>query len=197
LLLPILTYRGNAKIWTIKSDGTGLHQVTNPGPSESDDNGHDFYSGGKMIIFSRYNSTTQRRDLYSIYFTGTQNFQQITNTPNIDESLPVISHNGKLLAYRAFYYNPYKDAIRVVNVGSWTLVTEMVMQPPADKNIWGIDFSRKDDRLFVAIESSDVPGTTINKKVEIFSIKLDGSDQERLTNNETPDYWPSTIPLLW
>ena len=179
------SYRPPTKIWIINSDGTGLQQVTNPGQNESDDGGHDFYHGGKMIVFSRYNTTTNQRDLYSVYYDGSQDFQQITDTPNISEIGPVVSHDGNLLAYRIYYALNY--AIRIVNVGTWTLVDEIVMQPPADKNIAGIDFSRDDSRLFVAIESSDVSGTFITDKVEIFSIGIDGSDQRRLTNNEVAD----------
>lgn len=191
------SYRGNAKIWTVRSDGTGLRQVTKPGPNESDDNGHDFYAGGKKIVFSRYDSSTRRRDLYSIYFDGTQDFERVTNTPNVCETTPVISHDERLLAHRAFYHDTHKDAVRIVKVGSWTLVKEVVLHPPADVNISGITFSRDDSRVFVAIQSSDVPEQPISRKLEVFSIKVDGTDQKRLTNNAVGDYDPTCCILSY
>jgi Tol biopolymer transport system component len=48
----------NAEIWTVKSDGTELHQVTSPTAMESDGAGHDFYAAGQRLVFSRYDRTT-------------------------------------------------------------------------------------------------------------------------------------------
>jgi Tol biopolymer transport system component len=186
-------------LWTVHEDGTNVRKITNPAPNtidtgEQDDGGHDFRTGGKFIVFSRYDRATRDRDLYSIYFDGTQNFERITNTPDISETHPVISHDGKLLAYRAFYKQPsFKETIRIVNVGTWTLVNEIGLQAPASRNIEGIDFSRNDKRLYFAAGASDVPGSE-NNKIEVFSVKLDGTDQRRLTKNEVRDNWPSVIP---
>jgi len=188
------SYTRNEKIWTIRSDGTEMHQVTNPGPNESDDGGHDFYAGGQRIVFSRYNRTTRDRDLYSIYFDGTQGLEQITVTSDISETLPVVSHDERFLAYRVFHHDGSEDTIRIVDIGTWALVKEIVFQPPADQNIFGLDFSGDDRRLFVGIESSDVSDPDPRKKLEIFSIKTDGTGQKQLTNNEVEDYWPSGIP---
>jgi Tol biopolymer transport system component len=193
-------FRQDTALWTVYDDGTNARKITNPAPNtesagEQDDGGHDFWHGGKMIVFSRYDLATHDRDLYSIYFDGTQDFVRITNTQNVSETQPVISHDGKLLAYRAFYRQPsFKDTIRIVQVGTWLLVNEIELQAPASKNISGIDFSRNDKRLYFAAESSDVPGSLINNKLEIFSVKLDGTDQRRLTDNEVSDTWPSVIP---
>ena len=151
-------YTEGARIWTIRSDGSGLAAVTGPGPNESDDNGHDFYDAGRMIVFSRYDSTTQRRDLYATKSDGTGAPQQITNTPEVSEVAPVVSHNGRLLAYRAFHHGTGRDSIRIVSTGNWALVREITLQPPADINISGLSFRGDDSGLYVSVQASGIPG---------------------------------------
>ena len=182
----------NTQIWTVKPDGTDLQQVTNPGPGESDGSGHDFYNGGERIVFSRYDQTTQRRDLYHVSSNGS-GIQQLTATADISEVLPVISHDGQLLAFRAYFHGTHQETIRILNVADWTQVDEITLPAPADKNISGLDFSADDQRLYISIESADVPGSLINIKQEIFSIKTDGTDLVRLTNNTDSDTSPVSI----
>lgn len=187
------SYTQGARIWTIRSDGTGLAAVTNPGPNESDDSGHDFYDSGRMIVFSRYDRTTQKRDLYTVPSDGTGTPQRITNSPDVSEVLPVVSHNGRLTAYRAYFHTGGRDAIRIVNTGSWTLVREITLQPPADINISGLSFRADDLGLYVSVQASDIPGPEIGRKQEIFSIGIDGRDQRRLTHNEWADTAPAAV----
>ncbi len=184
-------YTTGARIWTIRSDGSGLAAVTSPGPNESDDNGHDFYDAGRMIVFSRFDSTTQKRDLYATKSDGTGAPQRITNTPDVSEVAPVVSHDGRLLAYRAFYHVTGRDSIRIVSTGNWALLREITLQPPADINISGLSFRGDDQGFYVSVQSSGVPGSDIGKKQEIFSIGIDGQNQQRLTNNE----WGDTSPV--
>ncbi len=185
-------YHKNAKIWTINPDGTELHQITSPGPDESDGSGHDFYNGGERIVFSRYNHASQRRDLYLIGADGT-GLQQLTETADISEVLPVVSHDGRLLAFRAFFHTNLKETIRILNVSDWSLVNEITLPPPAANNISGLDFSKDDQRLYVSVEVDDVAGTLLNIKQEIFSIKTDGTELVRMTNNSVSDTWPISI----
>ena len=184
-------YTLGARIWAIRSDGSGLTSVTGPGPNESDDNGHDFYDAGRMIVFSRYDGTTQKRDLYATKSDGTGAPQQITNTTDISEVAPVVSHDGRLLAYRAFFHVTGRDSIRIVSTGNWALVREITLQPPADVNISGLSFRGDDQGLYVSVQTSGIPGSDIGKKQEIFSIGIDGQNQQRLTNNE----WGDTSPV--
>src|SRR5512136_2123780 len=184
-------YTQGARIWTIRSDGSGLAAVTSPGPNESDDNGHDFYDAGRMIVFSRYDGATKKRDLYATKSDGTGAAQQITNTPELSEVAPVVSHDGRLLAYRAFYHGTGRDSIRIVSTGNWALVREITLQPPADINISGISFRGDDQGLYVSVQASDVPGTNVGIRQEIFSIGIDGQNQQRLTTNE----WGDTSPV--
>ena len=185
------SYAQGARIWTIRSDGSGLAAVTNPGPNESDDNGHDFYDAGRMIVFSRYDGTTQKRDLYAAKSDGTGTSQRVTNTSDVSEVLPVISHNGRLLAYRAFHHGTGRDAIRIVSTGNWALVREITLQPPADINISGLSFQGDDSGLYVSVQASDIPDMNVGKRQDIFSIGIDGQNQQRLTNND----WGDTTPV--
>jgi hypothetical protein len=184
-------YTAGARIWTIRSDGSGLASVTSPGPNESDDSGHDFYDAGRMIVFSRYDSATQKRDLYTTKSDGTGAPQQITNTPDISEVAPVVSHDGRLLAHRAFYHGTGRDSIRIVSTENWALIREITLQTPADINISGLSFQGDDLGLYISVQASGVPGSDIGKKQEIFSIGIDGRNQQRLTNNE----WSDTSPV--
>lgn len=183
----------NARIWAVKSDGTGLRQVTFPGAAESDGAGHDFYAAGQRLVFSRYDRTAQRYGLYTAASDGSGGAQRISQAADISETLPVVSHDGRLLACRAFYHSPPRDTIRIYATGSWTMVREIGLPPPAEINISGIDFSRDDQRLFFSAQAAI--GTTPNQqnKQEIFSIKLDGTDLQRLTDNLSGDFLPVAI----
>jgi Tol biopolymer transport system component len=183
---------GYDRIWTVRTDGSGLQEVTNPGPNQKDV-ACDFYDDGRRIVFVRVEEATGRSDLFATYFDGSQPIHRITNTPNIAENSPVVSHDGRLLACTAYYPDTGKVSIRLMNVGSWTLVNEIVMLPPAAKAIRGAEFSCDDKRLYVSVDSADVPEPSQFNRFELFSIKIDGTDQKRITQNGVGDFWPSSI----
>lgn len=187
------SYTGKARIWTIRSDGGGLAAVTSPGPNESDDNGHDFFDAGRMIVFSRLDATTQKRDLYTVRSDGTGPPQRITNTPDVSEVLPVISHDGRLLAYRAYDHGTGRDSIRIASTGNWALEREITLQPPADINISGLSFRGDDQGLYISVQASDIPDMNVGNRQEIFSVGIDGLNQQRLTANGRGDTWPVAI----
>ena len=99
---------------------------------------------GKHVVFQRYDSASHDRDLYVKYVWDNRPDEQLTNTPGISETLPVISHDGSMLAYRAFHGAGVNDQIIVAQftpgVGLTTLHT---INPamPVNTNISGIDFS--------------------------------------------------------
>jgi TolB protein len=184
--------RGFDRIWTVRTDGTGLREVTNPGSNEKDV-GCDFYEDGRRIVFVRVDEPTGRSDLYSVSADGSQPVQRITQTPDISENFPVVSHDGRVLAYVAYSAGTGNTSLRLVNVGNWALITEITMRPPASRVIRGLGFSCDDKRLFVSVESSDVSGSDQPYRFEVFSMNVDGTDQRRLTENGVGDYWPSAI----
>ncbi|MGR9116877.1 MAG: hypothetical protein ACU85E_14030 [Gammaproteobacteria bacterium] len=189
-------YRIDTQIWSVNNDGTGLQQITFPGTNEADNGGHDFYDAGAMLVFSRYDRTTQRRVLYSVNSSGSGTPVRLTDIQDVSETLPVVSHDGRLFAYREFNHASHTDRIRVLTVPDWTLVNEINIQPPADRNISGIDFAAGDQRLFFSVQSSDITDNPINIRHEVFSINLDGSDQRRLTENRSGDTWPASVTAL-
>ena len=52
-----------------------------------------------------------------------------------------------------------------------------------------------DKKLFISTQANDVDGNLIYRKQEIFSVLLDGSNQQRLTNNAEEDVYPNLILL--
>ncbi len=189
-------FHGNARIWSMNSDGTDLQQLTSPGTDESDDGGHDYYQAGAMLVFSRYAKGTQRRVLYTLPTDGGAAPARVTTTQNVSETLPVISHDGARLAYREFNHVTLTDRIRVRNVADWSLAGEISLPAPADRNISGLDFAAGDQRLYVSVQTADVTANPVNIRHEVFSIALDGSDLRRLTNNAVADTWPVAISAL-
>ncbi|MCG3200891.1 MAG: Protein TolB [Gammaproteobacteria bacterium] len=189
-------FHGNARIWSMNGDGSDPRQLTSPGTHESDDGGHDFYGAGAMLVFSRYDKTTQRRVLYTLPADGGITPARITTTQNVSETLPVVSHDGARLAYREFNHTSLVDRIRVLNVADWSLAGEIAPPPPVDRNISGLDFAAGDERLYFSVQTADVTANPVNIRQEVFSIALDGSDLRRLTDNTAGDTWPVAISAL-
>jgi Tol biopolymer transport system component len=175
-----------------------VRMLTNP-PHDVSDVGGDIYfsqrEGTYRVVFVRkYPYPKPGSDLFSIRVDGT-GIEQITNSPEVDEEQPVVSPDGRFLAYRGRHTVATADNIRILTVDNWEPVIEIKLAPPAQINIRGIGWSRSGRRLYVSIEASDVQGVTYTEeRAEIFSVKADGTGQKRLTNNKTVDYWPNGIP---
>jgi len=185
----------NAAIYRIAPDGSGLTQITTPALSQKDEVADSI--DDKHIVFSRYDATTHDRDLYVKYIWDNRPEVRLTNTPGTSETLPVVSHDGSMMAYRVYLGVNQDDQVHVARLDSPTSITVLHgidLQLPADINISGIDFSRDDTALFVSTEADDVSGSLINRKQEIFRVNLDGSGQRRLTNNADEDVTPSAVP---
>ncbi len=185
------------------STGGWVRMLTDP-PHDVSDVGGDIYfsqrEGTYRVVFVRkYPYPKPGSDLFSIRVDGT-GIEQITNSSEVDEEQPVVSPDGRFLAYRARHTVATADNIRILSVDDWEPVREIKLASPAQINIRGIGWSRSGRRLYVSIEASDVQGVTYTEeRAEIFSVKVDGTGQKRLTNNKTVDYWPNGIPChpLW
>jgi hypothetical protein len=198
------TSPNKAQIFVIRADGGGAPiTVTHPPGSQSDSGGHDFFQSGNRIVFSRSNSTGGTWDLYYENSDGTGSPHPITATSNVNELLPVVSHDGRRLAY--LQYVPlgpgWPELITVAEVGTWTPIKQITLQPPIGaRKIGGIAFTQHDRGLYVATKCADVPATPDSKKYELFLVKgiEPGEDVvvKRLTSNEALDHHPSAIPLV-
>lgn len=197
-LIAFAEFNNNqAKIFRIlAAQGATPSQVTTPGANQSDSGGHDFFEGGSKIVFSRSNATGNTYDLYFKNSDGTGSAVPITTSNAVYEVLPVVSHDGNLLAYLS--YIPlapgWLEIVNVVNVGTWTPISQFTLQPAiGGRRIGALAFSDDDQKLYVATKSADVSASPDIKKYEIFSVKLDGTDVERLTTNTALDSYPSAI----
>jgi len=191
-IYPVSTMQ--SAVYLIYPDGSGLTKVTNPALTERDEAVETL--GGKYIIYSRYDSVTQDRDLYLKYIFDNRPAVRITTTTDRSETRPVISHSGQLLAYRSTGVD-FTDRVYVAKISDQltgiTLTHTIDLQPPATINISGIGFSFSDEELFVSAPSTDVPGNLIDRQHEIFKVRLDGSHQLRLTSNADADARPCAI----
>lgn len=188
----------SAKIFTMPAGGGPAVQVTNPDQYHSDSLGHDFFDNGTKIIFARTRLVQGGSQLYYQNADGTGSAALVPNTlPHA--YYPVVSHNGSLLAYRVKGPNLMPGSpewILVHKIESWQKIAEFHLQAPVPalgSTIRGISFSKDDDRLYVAARAADVSAGG-DDRLEIFSIKLDGTDQKRLTVNTAPDSYPSAVP---
>lgn len=193
IAFTVFPYPQNPHIRAIKSDGTNERQLTSPGSMESDDGGHDFFSAGSMIVFSRKDLAGQMHDLFVAKSDGTGTPKNITNSPAIDETLPAVSHDGLFLACRAVSPGQTQETIRLYDVKTWTLVRDIPLPSPAGSVITGLGFTQGDDRLYVSAEATDVASQDARRKQEIFVVKTDGTLIGRLTTNEAFDSWPAAI----
>lgn len=184
-------------------DGARKVQVTTPGDEESDEQADNV--DGKHVVFSRLDrSDNLDRDLFIKYIWDDRPAQRLTNTPNESEGQPVISHDRRLIAFRAFLGEGRDDVVRVGRLtldasGAWAIVPQSTidLRLPADINISGIDFSPDDTRLYIATQAREARGVStnlINRRMELFSVRLDGTDQRQLTSDADEDTNPSAVP---
>jgi hypothetical protein len=183
-------------IWRVNEDGTELVQVTHPSATQADETASVI--DDKFIIFSRYDSANNHdRDLYLKYMWDDRPIVRLTNTQNISESLPVVSNNKQMVAYRAFQSSAM-DQIVVADIDrlndTLNTISTISLRAPAAYNITGIDFSKDDSMLYFSAQANDVPGSLINRKQEIFRVNIDGTNQVRLTNNSDWDASPNAMP---
>jgi hypothetical protein len=189
---------GPASIYAVRAYGSGTPiQITFPGPGESDNRGHDFFDNDEKIVFSRRNPSTNSYDLYVTSSDGSGTLQQITNTSSLNEILPVVSHDGSLIAYVGYVMLApgWMEVVTIVDAETWMTLHTFQLQPPVGgRRIGAIAFSRDDEKLYVGTKSADVTATPESKKYELYSVRLDGSDSKRLTNNQWFDSYPDAIP---
>lgn len=188
----------SARIFITPSAGGPSTQVTAPDQNHSDSLGHDFFDNGTKIIFARNRLVQGGSQLYYKNADGTGGALVVPNTLPF-AYYPVVSHDGSLLAYRMRGPNlapGTPEWIIIHKVDGWQKIAEFQLQPPVPglgSTIRGISFSRGDDLLYVGARASDVSAGG-DDRLEIFSIKLDGTDQNRLTVNTAPDSYPSAVP---
>jgi hypothetical protein len=160
------------------------------------DGGLDFFDNGNKIVFTRDDG------IYWIPVDESAVETRIASCgpPPSRCRFPVVSHDGALLAYRVTVAlaSGWIESIQIMRTGTWDPVSIVTLQPPANlRGVYSFDFSPDDSRLYVSARATDVTDNDDHNRLELFSIKLDGSDQVRVTNNQIADYYPSTIEVTW
>lgn len=189
----------NSAIYRINPDGSSLNQITHPGLNEQDEQAVSI--DDQYIVFRRFIIGTYpnwKSDLYVKNIWDNSPEVLLTNTPpNCELYLPVVSHNGKKIAYRVRNIVTGKDWVHVAEFSGVNTITagrDLNLTSPASMNISGIDFSADDQELIVSLQANDVSASQISRKQELFKVSLDGSNQIRLTLNSDMDEYPSVIP---
>jgi len=185
----------NSAIYRINPDGSDRVQITSPSTTESD--GSADVVNDKFIIFTRTDRANNfNRDIFLKYVWDDRAAVRLTNTTDRSETLGVVSHNGQMIAFRVFIGAGDEEIhVASLNTGTGTIAVlhTIRLSLPATYNISGIDFSTDDTRLYVSVQVNDVPGNLINRMQELFSIRLDGGGQHRLTLNSDADEYPSAV----
>ena len=148
------------------------------------------------ILYSQDDGTGRDSDLFIKDMRDSSAAVNLTNSADVAEEFPVISHDGSLIAYRA--YNPknfqgYDIVIaRVTLPSTLTELHRIRLSAPAGAIFGDLDFSNDDTRLYVESSVVETEGTTNTS--QLFSINVDGSGQFRVTVNDETDDEPSVAP---
>lgn len=120
----------------------------------------------------------------------------VTKTPKLHESYPVVSHDGTMIAYQVDNPNDTQGmeihVARIILPFTLQELHVFRLSVPAGRWLSGLDFSSDDKRIYVSSTYIETENTTNSK--QLFSINLDGSGQVRITTNDESDLWPSVVP---
>ena len=157
-----------------------------------EDNYPHWSPDGKMIAFES-NRANGNFEIYTMKTTG-EEIRQITDRPNSDET-PVWSPDGSLLMYSS-YVDEENIEIFLVNVDG-TNLRQITDHPLPDGHA---KFSPDRDKIIFCSQRDDEGGLEL-KNYELYTMKLDGSEIERLTSYSGWDTYPSYSPdgtkIIW
>jgi len=181
--------------------GTGPRvQVTFPGTGESDTSPACF--DAKSVVFVRDTpGTPPPPQLFMQDMFQNANLRQLTNFSDAAVRTPVCGHlqDDRFVGFVMDFSVFAPTQIRIGRIDNVTqqLVTVSTITPgsPVQQRLGGIDFSANDQCLFFAAFVDDVtpPLAELDRKFELFSVALDGSDLHRITHDQQVQVGPSTI----
>lgn len=159
-----VAFAGRGGLFLIGADGTGLRQLTRPGPAVSDGD-PSFAPSGKRIVFVRLEDETVRGtnqgDIYSIGLDGT-GLRRITSGPAADGS-PAVSPNGRQIVFsRRTRTEPISDVYSVRPNGSH--LRNLTPLVPARH--------RRTEKIIAASEPTFSP----NGRVIAFAVSANGAE---------------------
>jgi Tol biopolymer transport system component len=183
----------NNALFRVRPDGSDNVEIVRAGAgliirtADLIDNDH--------VVFAQ-DSGTFDGELFIKDIGGDGEVINITKTPKLHESYPVVSHDGTMIAYQVD--NPNDTEGMEIHVAR--IILPFTLQElhvfrlgvPAGRWLSGLDFSSDDKRIYVSSTYIDTENTTNSK--QLFSVNLDGSGQVRITTNDESDLWPSVVP---
>ncbi len=188
-LLPALVFQatdetGSSRaVYAIRENGAELRRVTNVTANAYDAEPIELEKQTFYVIYGRSN------DLWLSRLSGTGEPLQLTDSPNILETLPAVSHQQKLLAY-------VEDGERIRVVDTTNFRTEWnvlhSIDPPETYSITGIDFVCEDRLVFTAATTGE---SATNKDLYLLDLNAPaGNNLRRLTNTPAEERSPAVFP---
>jgi hypothetical protein len=180
----LIAYTSGAKVYWIKSDGTGSVNSTSPPAGYSDDYGHDFLNE-RTIIFSRNNLHPSIPSIEECTL-WTKDIISGTESPLGHEGkYPVVSHNGQLLAYQGpniTFAAVAFHSFYIARITPWQVIYSAAYPtpapPPAKPYPSSYGFSDDDSKLLF----SGTPDATA--KYGLYRMDVNGSNFERFTRGD-------------
>jgi hypothetical protein len=172
---------GNKEIWTMKTDGSDLFQLTDriaggqaTGPALSPD--------GRRVAFSLADPTDGSDfEIYVVNVDGT-GLTNLTNDPEFDGWRPAWSPDGSQIAFFSTRDDPLNDEVYVMNADG-SNVRRLTNDPSDDANMtWSPDGAR------IAWETNRAGD------FDIWIMNADGSNPTTLTVDPADDEWPAWSP---
>jgi hypothetical protein len=172
---------GNKDVWTMKSDGSELFQLTDriaggqaTGPALSPD--------GRQVAFSLADPASgDEWDIYVINVDGT-GLTNLTNDPGFDGWRPAWSPDGTQIAFFSTRDDPVNDEVYVMNADG-SNVRRLTDNPSDDAHMtWSPDGTR------IAWETNRAGD------FDIWIMNADGSNPTTLTVDPADDEWPAWSP---
>jgi hypothetical protein len=185
---------GDTSIHRVRPDGSDSVEVTRAAEGERirdvdvvDDN---------HIIFNREGPGKTFFDIFIKDMRDASPPVNLTNSADRVEGDPVVSHDGRLIAYLSRATTGSQDT--EIHVARLTLPSTIEvlhvirLGAPAGRSLRDLDFSIDDSRIYVSATVLETEGVLYN--TQLFSIRLDGTGQIRVTVNDYSDHEPSVVP---
>jgi dipeptidyl aminopeptidase/acylaminoacyl peptidase len=166
-------FTGRNNLWKVNADGGWPIQL-----SQSDDrqSGAVWSPDGKWIVFQSDQGGGEIYDLYAIPRDGGE-VVNLTNTPEISETVPVWSRDGKSLAIE---YKPKTASANDIAILDFkTHAVRNLTQEKTPDHVWDGPFWSADDKYIYATRAN-----VASTDADIFRIEVASGAQENLTRHE-------------